>query len=78
MNIVQKCKRLWAWAKRNKLMLLAAVLSAGEGAVTFGIDLPFSDRIPPQFRGALIAILMGAAFVARVLAQRKEDQRAKR
>lgn len=65
----------WRWIMRNKLLVLAGVLTAGEGAVAMGLPLPGSELIPMKWRGLLIASIGGAAFIARILAQRKEERR---
>lgn len=77
-RIVQKALALWAWALKNKLLILAGVLTGGEALVTLGIPLPGADYIPVKYRGAAIALVMMGAFVARILAQRKENRDASR
>lgn len=64
--------RVWARIKGYRLILLAGVLTAAEGAVALGVPLPFADHIPASWRGLLIAGIGGAAFVVRTLAARRE------
>lgn len=61
---------IWRRLKGYRLLILAGLMTAAEGAVALGVPLPWSDQIPPQVRALLIAGIGAAAFVLRVLAQR--------
>jgi len=60
----------WRRLRGYRLLILAGVMTAAEGAVALGVPLPFADQIPAQARALLIAGIGAAAFVLRVLAQR--------
>ncbi len=64
----------WAWARKNKTMLAAAVLTGGEAAVNLGLPLPGSDLIPAPLRGLAILTLGAFAFYFRWKAQREQDR----
>lgn len=61
---------IWRRLKGYRLLILAGLMTAAEGAVALGVPLPFADQIPTQARALMIAGIGAAAFVLRVLAQR--------
>jgi hypothetical protein len=63
----------WAWAIKNKTLILAAILTGGEAIVTMGLPLPGSDFIPPPLRGAAIGLLMAMALYFRTKAQQPKE-----
>lgn len=68
-------RALWQRLKGYRLLIVAGVMTAAEGAVALGVPLPGSDHIPPTVRGALIAAIGGVAFVLCTLAARQERRR---
>lgn len=58
----------FAWARKNKTLIAACVLTGGEGVVAAGLPLPGADLIPRELRGLVIALLGGFALYFRIKA----------
>lgn len=69
MNLVANWRAVLRKAWSLRLMLLAAVLSAAEVALPF-----FVDAVPRGAFAAISALTVGAAFVARLIAQKDLSQ----
>lgn len=65
MKLIADWKRVVRKAWSIRLLLLAGVLSAAEVALPF-----FGDTLPRGWFAALSALSVGAAFVARLVAQK--------
>ena len=70
MTLLPDWKRLLRKAWSLRLMLLAAVLSGVEVALPF-----FSSAVPPGMFAAASFVVVAAAFVARLTAQKSLEQR---
>lgn len=51
--------------RRQALLALGGLLTAGEAMVGSGIQLPFADQIPWWLRLAVIGLVMGGAWLVR-------------
>lgn len=70
MNLVSDWKRLLRHAWSVRLMLLAAILSGIEVALPF-----FDSALPRGVFAAVSALVVAAAFVARLVAQKSMERR---
>ena len=70
MRLLPDWKRVLRRAWSIRLMLLAGLLSGLEAALPFFGDM---IPIPPRTLAALTVLVVAAAFVARLLAQSKDD-----
>lgn len=59
---------------KNKYLVLAGILTAGETLVNMGINLPGVDLIPPQYRSIIILGVLIASFIFRTICQREEEE----
>jgi hypothetical protein len=64
-------RRAWAWARKNKTVIAAGVLTGGELAVNLGVPLPGAELIPPGARGTAIVLLVVARMYFGFKAERE-------